>query len=911
MASRDTTRPYAHMNQFVPNEGRQGRAVPVWRRGAGVPLCSSLAFLLVVSATAMCEVVWEVSFDKGRNAEPLPVATGPGMAGMAGRFAPGLTHGPGGPLTASVQGAFTITVWMRAREWAEVDASGFGTEAPPTLVACRDGHGEVRAVFRVRRGILELALRGRGSWQSVMGIREIPPGEWVHAAVSVGEGRAQLYLNGVPEGAGTCDPLSVPLVEATAGIVAKRVFRGELDSMYIDDTCLDVDAIRRLVPTAVRRRVEDFAVPSLRPEPLRYLGRALRLVPSERAPLIASLAARCLVLPWYGAGSNDVLAEGTGFNGGAVLFREVSPGLYGPPISLATVIPDAVLPRSPFFRLDRPDGLFDVLSVGTWGSDSRTLLRHRNVGPVGSPLFRPPAIVPCNGTGFADAYRASPAAVQDMDGDGVTDLVLVHSVGKGAYLPDWPDGFWTGQPMLHSGPGRGYSVNGRWLGDEGRFLFTWARGAVEEGELCFGPELPIYSGTEDFPLQWRGHGTPRAACLRRGADAWLVLAGSIDGSLAVPMRIDDKAALRCGPPVPFLSAERLEHIYFPHAMDVRDLDADETPELLLSGNPGGLVILRGTTPGTFTEHQARVEGGDLTMETLIVPCRGDWDRDGRADIVAGDASGWLALFRGTADPYFYHAPEPLNVGTTAVHIQAGEAGSIQGPNEARWGYLNPTLADWDGDGVLDILTGDIRACLSWYCPAQLPHGLQSPRLFSRNGHALPAAWRQRIGVVSHPSSPPALVYLDWNGILSLGQPDKVGSAEIAVSVPLRYADGQTVRLDGPTGLWGRAKLAVTDWDNDGVWDILFGTNRSCQRFFCPDFAAKEACPFLLRNAGTPTAPVLERPVPIRLVDGTELAFGVHIAAVWPSDMNGDGREDVLVGAEDGRVYVFLREELVP
>ena len=59
-------------------------------------------------------------------------------------------------------------------------------------------------------------------------------------------------------------------------------------------------------------------------------------------------------------------------------------------------------------------------------------------------------------------------------------------------------------------------------------------------------------------------------------------------------------------------------------------------------------------------------------------------------------------------------------------------------------------------------------------------------------------------------------------------------------------------------------------------------NRSDQRFFSEECARREATPFLLRNAGTAAAPVFERPVPIKLGD-RYLAFGVHIAAVWPTD----------------------------
>ena len=39
---------------------------------------------------------------------------------------------------------------------------------------------------------------------------------------------------------------------------------------------------------------------------------------------------------------------------------------------------------------------------------------------------------------------------------------------------------------------------------------------------------------------------------------------------------------------------------------------------------------------------------------------------------------------------------------------------MQGPNKARWGYLNPLVADWDGDDLLDVITNDNHGRYLWY-----------------------------------------------------------------------------------------------------------------------------------------------------------------------------------------------------
>ena len=65
-----------------------------------------------------------------------------------------------------------------------------------------------------------------------------------------------------------------------------------------------------------------------------------------------------------------------------------------------------------------------------------------------------------------------------------------------------------------------------------------------------------------------------------------------------------------------------------------------------------------------------------------------------------------------------HPPGPppvrLQADGKTIRIQAGNNGSIQGPCEAKWGYTTLNVADWDHDGLLDLVVNSIWGKIEWY-----------------------------------------------------------------------------------------------------------------------------------------------------------------------------------------------------
>jgi hypothetical protein len=115
---------------------------------------------------------------------------------------------------------------------------------------------------------------------------------------------------------------------------------------------------------------------------------------------------------------------------------------------------------------------------------------------------------------------------------------------------------------------------------------------------------------------------------------------------------------------------------------------------------------------------------------------------------------------------------------------------------------------------------------------------------------------------------------------------------------LMTADGRPLDVG-----WGAAPLAV-DWDGDGVTDLLCGAERNCVAFF--------------RNEGTNREPRLaykglvrvgDRPLALPTEPVPKSPAGVYTLDYYPVlevvDWNGDGRPDLLAGGYvTGRIYLY-------
>lgn len=275
--------------------------------------------------------------------------------------------------------------------------------------------------------------------------------------------------------------------------------------------------------------------------------------------------------------------------------------------------------------------------------------------------------------------------------------------------------------------------------------------------------------------------------------------------------------------------------------------------------------------------------GDFPHGALATPRAADWDADGDLDlIVSARENLFLIENRGTAQ-------QPEFIGDSRMLIP-------------RWGSAPipaDQFLDWNQDGLPDIFS----------------RGRYSVRLNSGKGN--PWSWDEEVPIlppgewIAHPSGigddwfwpflddfdddgRTDILFGDWHGHIWFHRNLTTGETPSfdLEGDRLQLVDGETIKV-GPVGkdtgadfvaLQGaRTTFTVADFDRDGRRDLVVGDTYGKVRFF--------------RRAGDQDRMAFEQPV--ELGD-----LGIRLL-VDAADWNGDGRDDVIAGAVNGRVRVFI------
>jgi hypothetical protein len=208
----------------------------------------------------------------------------------------------------------------------------------------------------------------------------------------------------------------------------------------------------------------------------------------------------------------------------------------------------------------------------------------------------------------------------------------------------------------------------------------------------------------------------------------------------------------------------------------------------------------------------------------------DFDDDGKMDVVAGDTNGSVWFFRNVgshkkpelAEGKQIEADGKPIVGTRRIY-EKDEKGKYQlketipGSSEAADKYSKLTVADWNGDGLKDMVIG---------------HNKGEFLLYENTGKKGAPQFGQPIVVTpeedSFPSRPsPYLVDWDGDGIQDLLVGSERGEVYFfsnkGTKDKPRYISGKPLMAANRVIKNGsRARLDIVDWNNDGKLDLLVG-----------------------------------------------------------------------------------------
>ncbi len=346
-----------------------------------------------------------------------------------------------------------------------------------------------------------------------------------------------------------------------------------------------------------------------------------------------------------------------------------------------------------------------------------------------------------------------------------------------------------------------------------------------------------------------------------------------------------------------------------------DWNKDGRPDLIVGDEDGRVAFIENTgktsadgTPQFLPPRYFQQEADDVKCGALATPVGVDWDGDGAMDIVSGNSAGYVVFFKNLSAPGVekpkWAAPKYLEADGKVIRFMAGANGSIQGPAESKWGYTTLSVADWDGDGLPDLIVNSILGRVVWFknigtrtepkLAAAQPIAVEwngaQPALawgwLRPAGKALLTQWRTTPFAVDwNRDGLTDLVMLDHEGYLAFFERAK-RDGKVVLLPPKRVLcdeKGEPLHFNtGTGGKSGRRKFCLSDWDGDGATDIFINSgNAELWRQ-----TGHRDGKWFFKNTGN--------------LDTLNLAG--HDTSPMTVDWNNDGVPDLLVGAEDGHFY---------
>ena len=502
----------------------------------------------------------------------------------------------------------------------------------------------------------------------------------------------------------------------------------------------------------------------------------------------------------------------------------------------------------------------------------------------------------------------------DWDGDGLRDFLMARRLSRD-YYPS--SSVWNRKRPP-------YSPLGVWLGENLRSGIVFHRNIGSEKVPAYVPAVAVRANEAPIELYGTLHMT--AGDWDGDGDEDLMVGNSFQLLYFENIGVGKKIRLARGISLSTAKGEQPFSIYVrPYLVD---MDGDGDLDILMGNEDGRPMWFEHLAGGTLSEERFLLQR-DTVIDAgcLSVPVACDWDGDGDSDLLVGNSSGFVEYFEnisGKAHGFSFALGRRLEADGTELRVLAGSAGSIQGPDEAKYGYTMPEVADWDEDGDLDLLLSDVKGEHTFF---ENIGSKTNPKLTA--GRPLLVDWLgepPKPGWIWWAPGPSELVTpwrcqpaaVDWNddgltdyiavdhegylacyeGFLKDGEKWLRPGRRI-----FRTENGAAIHLSEMAGgQAGRARVRIVDWDGDGDLDILHNAHHL--------FGEAEALLKRVINAGWYENVGGEGKAAFRwrgeLIKKDIAMSSEHSTTPEVIDLDGDGRLDLFLGGEDGKIECYHR-----
>ncbi len=469
------------------------------------------------------------------------------------------------------------------------------------------------------------------------------------------------------------------------------------------------------------------------------------------------------------------------------------------------------------------DGRPDVAVANTNGTNSNDVVTVFLGGPSGTLL---------NGASFPAGRSPYALAVGDFNRDGKLDLAVTSNSLSGSVSILLSNGDGTFQsPVSYATGSQSVGITVGDFDSDGKLDLAVTNGNSNSVSVLLGNGDGTFKPAVNYPVaaaptsiaagDFNRDGKVDLAVLNFSSPHLNILLGNGDGTFQNAVTY------------PFITGASL-----PQAMALADVNGDGVLDVVAGNSPAGTVtVFLGNSNGSF-QPAADYPAGNAPSAILM----GDFDRDGKLDVVTADPAGTVRFLRGNGD------------GTFAASISLGDI-----PNALRL-----ASADLDGDGRADIfVAGANLVSVLLNSTGAPPFGCYAPRV------------SYNVGI------DPAMVAVgDFNrdGKLDLAVGNNGGTD---VSILLGNGDGTFQPAQSFQAGTHPAYIAVADFNRDGKLDLAV-----------ENFDSDNVSVLMGNGDGT-------------FQNAVNYAVGAKPRALVEGDFNRDGHTDLAVTSSSGVVSVLL------